>query len=74
MGAVNAAKAQADQLAAAAGTKVGRVLTINESSVAMPYPQYYAGAPTADKAASTPIEPGTQQVSLNVTVVYELVD
>jgi uncharacterized protein len=73
VGAVNAAKAQADQLAAAAGTKVGRVLTINESSVAMPYPQYYAG-PTADKAASTPIEPGTQQVSLNVTVVYELVD
>jgi uncharacterized protein YggE len=74
VGAVNAAKAQADQLAAAAGTKVGRVLTINETSVALPYPQYYAAAPTADKAASTPIEPGTQQVSLNVTVVYELVD
>ncbi len=74
VGAVNAAKAQADQLSAAAGTKVGRVLTINETSFAMPYPQYYAGAPAAADKASTPIEPGTQQVSLNVTVVYELVD
>jgi uncharacterized protein YggE len=74
VGAVNAAKAQADQLAAAAGTKVGRVLTINETNISVPYPQYYAGAPTAADKASTPIEPGTQQVSLNVTVVYELVD
>ena len=74
VGAVNAAKAQADQLAAAAGTKVGRVLTINETNVSVPYPQYYAGAPAAADKASTPIEPGTQQVSLNVTVVYELVD
>lgn len=74
VGAVNAAKAQADQLAAAAGTKVGRVLTINETNVSLPYPQYYAeAAPAADKA-SVPIEPGTQSVSLNVTVVYELVD
>lgn len=74
VGAVNAAKAQADQLAAAAGTKVGRVLTINETNVSVPYPQFYAGAPAAADKASTPIEPGTQQVSLNVTVVYELVD
>ena len=50
------------------------MLTINETSVALPYPQYFAAPATTAGKASTPIEPGTQQVSLNVTVVYELVD
>ena len=73
--AVLAARAQADELATAAGAKVGKVLTINETSYNAPMPQYYAGAavPAADKA-SVPVQPGTQSLTLDVAVVFELTD
>jgi uncharacterized protein YggE len=73
--AVAKAKAQADQLAAAAGLKVGKVLALTEGSAAsppMPYPA--AGGAARDAAASVPIEPGQQQLDVSVTVVYELTE
>ena len=69
------AKLRADQYAGAAGAAVGQVLTISEISTPMTTPIYYAGS---DKAASTaggaptPVSPGTQELTLDVTVVFEL--
>jgi len=72
--AVQQAHAQADQLAKAAGVSVGKVVSISEVAQAVS-PVYYGGkADTAAGSASpVPIQPGTQTVELQVTVVYELV-
>ena len=74
--AVTAARTQAQLLADAAGAKVGKVLTINEISYNAPTPVYYSGAvpASADKGVAVPLQPGTQQVTLDVSVVYELTD
>jgi uncharacterized protein YggE len=67
------AKTRAGQFAEAAGAKVGEVLQISEVSVS-PVPVYYAGAAdtAAGKAASTPVQTGTQDMSVSVTVVFAL--
>ena len=69
------AKARADQYAGAANAKVGAVMTISEVSSPVTGPIYYQMAP-ADLAgatpASTPVSPGTQDLTIDVTVVYEL--
>jgi uncharacterized protein YggE len=73
--AVSKAKTQADQLAAAAGLKVGKVLALTEGSAASTPPIAYPAAGGArDAAESVPIEPGQQQLDVTVTVVYELTD
>jgi uncharacterized protein YggE len=72
--AVRRAKAQAEQMAEAAGVKLGKVRSISESGSAappMPYPMY-AGAPAADAAKSVPIEAGSQELNLTVNVIYEI--
>ena len=73
--AITNAKARADQYAGAANATVGAVMTISEVSSPVIGPIYYryasadlAGAP----AASTPVSPGTQDLTIDVTVVYEL--
>jgi uncharacterized protein YggE len=74
--AVTDARSHADQLAKAAGTSLGRVMTIDESVSSPTPPIYYAGADMAAKAASAapvPLQPGSQDLSLQVTVTYELV-
>jgi uncharacterized protein YggE len=51
---------------------VGDVLQISEVSVS-PMPVYYAAADsTAAGKAATPVQAGTQDLSVNVTVVYAL--
>ncbi len=71
--AVRAARSQADQLAQAGGVRLGGVLRISEATQA-PTPPYYAlggaAASAADKAV--PLAPGSQDVSLTVTVVYTI--
>jgi uncharacterized protein YggE len=70
--AVANAKARAGQYAEAAGAKVGDVLQISEVSVS-PVPVFYAaGADSAAGKAGTPVQTGTQDLSVNVTVVYAL--
>ena len=73
--AITNAKARADQYAGAANATVGAVMTISEVSSPVIGPIYYQNA-SADRAgapaASTPVSPGTQDLTIDVTVVYEL--
>jgi uncharacterized protein YggE len=65
------AKAKAQTLASAAGVSIVGVASISETVAGYPYPVYYGamGAPAA-KDVATPVQPGTSDVSINVTVVY----
>jgi uncharacterized protein YggE len=69
--AVTAARTSAQAMASAAHVTLGAVVSISDASV--PTPIYYgtaAAAPAAD--LKTPVQPGTQDVSAVVTVVFEL--
>jgi uncharacterized protein YggE len=70
--AMTQAKANADTLASAAGVTITGVASISESTAQTPYPIYYGavagGAPVKD--AATPIETGTTDVTITVSVVY----
>ena len=73
--AITNAKARADQYAGAANATVGAVMTISEVSSPVIGPIYYQNA-ASDRAgatpSSTPVSPGTQDLTIDVTVVYEL--
>jgi hypothetical protein len=66
--AVADARANAQSLAAASGLALGRITTIVEGGGSTPQP--YAVADKAMAAGSTPIEPGTQQLTATVTVTF----
>jgi uncharacterized protein len=68
--AVANARASAQVLASAANVSLGRVTTIVEGGGA-PQPVPFAAADKA-MAESTPIEPGTQQTTANVTVTFSV--
>jgi uncharacterized protein len=70
--AMNQAKANADTLAKAAGVSITGVATISEAMAPVPYPVFYGGAAAAPAADSvkTPIQPGTSDVTITVTVAY----
>lgn len=68
--AVQEAKAQAASLAAAAGVRVGAVVAVSTAAYDLPQPQMYNASGAADSAM--PIQPGTQQVTARVSVVFEL--
>jgi len=70
--AIDNAKVRAGQYATAAGASVGAVLQISEVSVS-PMPIYAAAtASGASKDSYTPIQSGTQDLTVSVTVVYAL--
>ena len=71
--AVKRARAQAEQLAEAAGVEVGKVISITEQTSA-PSPVLYSDARVSAAAAevSTDVQAGSQEVSVTVAVVYEL--
>jgi uncharacterized protein YggE len=68
------AKAKAETLAKGAGVSLGGVATISETASPIPYPMYYgrdsAGAAAPDKAVSTPVEAGTNEVTVTVAVSF----
>ena len=68
--AVQDARKQAEQLATAAGVKLGKLRLIQSSSSTPPQP-FYAEQAVA-KADSTPIEVGSQQISVAVDMVFDL--
>jgi uncharacterized protein YggE len=68
--AVADARAKAQTLAVASNVTVGRVLNVVESGEAPP-PQPVAEASRAQDAP-TPVEPGTQTIEANVTVVFAI--
>lgn len=63
------ARAQAEQLASGADVEVGEVRSITESSSSVPLT--YAGD-AAERAASTPVMPGSQTLSVQATVVFAI--
>ena len=67
--AVANARASAQALASASGLALGRVTAIVEGGGA-PQPLPFAMADKAMEAGSTPIEPGTQEVSASVSVTF----
>ncbi|GAA5155076.1 SIMPL domain-containing protein [Pseudonocardia eucalypti] len=71
--AVKQAQAQARQMAEAAGVKLGAVRAISEIPIAMPpSPMYKAEVAGAYDRASVPVQPGTQELSVSVDVVYDI--
>jgi uncharacterized protein len=70
--AMTQAKANAETLAKAAGVSITGVASISEASAPVPFPIYYGGAAAAPAADSvkTPIQPGTSDVTITVTVAY----
>jgi uncharacterized protein YggE len=69
--AVAAARTSGQAMAAAAGATLGAVVSIADASAPMPLYYGVAGAaPAAD--VRTPVQPGTQDVSAAVVIVFEL--
>jgi uncharacterized protein len=65
------AKAKAQTLASAAGVSISGVVSISETSAPVPYPVYYGGVrDLAGAEAATPVQPGTNEVTVTVAVVY----
>jgi uncharacterized protein len=65
------AKAKAQTLASAAGVTISGVASISETSAPVPYPIYYGGArDLAPAEVATPVQPGTNEVTVTVSVVY----
>src|SRR5439155_14176514 len=67
--AMKRARAQAEQLASGAGVEVGDVRSISESASNIPLT--YRGEAAAD-AASTPVQPGSETLSVSATVVFTI--
>jgi len=67
--AVADATAKAAQYAKALGEPLGPVVSITDQTSTQPFPVNFAAAAAAPKA-SVPISPGTQQLSVSITVVF----
>jgi uncharacterized protein len=65
------ARAKAQALAQAGGFTVGPVFAVTEGSPA-PVPQPMAWAAKASGAPATPVEPGTQDVTADITVSFQI--
>jgi len=71
--AMDKAKARATLMAQECGVKLGRVMTVSESS-SNPGPVFaMANASVAGAAPSTPVSSGQMDITASVTVVYEIV-
>lgn len=68
--AVADAKQRAEQYAAAAGVKVGAVQSITEVVTSSAYPYAMPQAYDARATGAIPIQAGSQDVSVNVTITY----
>ncbi len=65
------ARTKAEQLAELAGVTLGAPLTISESVGSIPVP-YYARAEVAAGDVATPIQPGQETVSVDLTVTFAI--
>jgi uncharacterized protein len=73
--AIAAGRARADLYARALGKRVVRILSVSESGAYVPPPMpmgYARGMVAQDAAAKTEIDPGTQQLQVNVSMSFEL--
>jgi uncharacterized protein YggE len=70
--AVADAIARAQTYAKAAGVTLGPILSIQEGFGETPRPLYNAMMVSAERAAPTPVAPGEQSVTANVTVIFQI--
>jgi uncharacterized protein YggE len=73
--AVQAAQAKAEAFASAAGTSLGPVLSITDEEQQTPpitEPTKFAASSSAGTSTPVPIQAGSQQLSIQVSVVYSL--
>lgn len=71
--AVAAARASAQAMATAGNVSLGAVVSMTDASVSSPYPVYFGGRGAAvDSAVPTPVQVGTQDVSVVVQVVFAI--
>jgi uncharacterized protein YggE len=70
--AVEDAREKAGRVAAAAGRKLGKVVTVAETASTYPLYRDLVGLNAAKETAPAPVEPGSSQTSKAVTVVFEL--
>jgi uncharacterized protein YggE len=74
--AFKAAKEKAQEMASAAGVRLGRVVTFSEGNEYIPpspYPNMLMGKAEAMDVAQAPsIEPGSKELRINVSVTYEI--
>jgi uncharacterized protein len=70
------AKTKADALASAAGVTITGVSSISETSAPSPYPIMFgadaAGAAAPTKSVPTPVQAGTNEIDISVSVVYRI--
>ena len=66
------AKAKADAYAKAAGRSLGKVLSISESTSGQPQVYYAQAAPAASNGLAVPVQAGSQDVTVTVSVVWAL--
>ena len=65
------AKTRAGQLATGAGATLGAVISVtDDTQTSTTSPVSYAGLPAA--STSVPVQAGSEQLSVSVTVVYQL--
>jgi len=69
--AIRDAQAKAGQFARALGHQLGGVISVSDQSPVQ-YPIFAAGTANRAAAPSVPIQPGKQQVSVQITVVYAI--
>jgi uncharacterized protein YggE len=70
--AVRDAQAKASQFARGLSRPLGRVISVSDQSQVFPYPEFTGMSPMAKSASSVPVSPGSQQVSVQITVVYAI--
>jgi len=70
--AMSEAKSKAQTLASAAGVSITGVASISETVSPTPYPIYYGARDVAAAEAPTPVQAGTNEVSVTVAVVYTI--
>jgi uncharacterized protein YggE len=69
------AQTKAQDYAAAASVSLGKIINIDETQSQRPTPVFVGNAaPTASVAAAppTPVQSGTQQIQVNVTVTFAI--
>jgi uncharacterized protein YggE len=70
--AVHDAQARATQFASALGEHITGVISVSDQTTTGPYPLYATGLAQKSASPSVPISPGSQQVSVQITVVYAI--
>jgi len=70
--AVKRAQTQATEMAKAAGAQIGAVRTITDVVVNSSVPYEYKASASGAADSSVPVEPGSQDLTVQVRVVYEL--